>query len=177
MDATQFIYWSGIHPTTLEDGEFCPTFQLKQVAQEVAGVEALNYVSIWTELNSMKKKPESKKLNKVEMKRLKKEGDIDKILNCGKGSQYSDKVRFKYRCSKQWQEFQATKNETIRFCDACQENVYYCNDKKEADSHARQGHCIAISIKLSSDVYSQFTPNMMGRPDTDGLWASDIFDV
>ena len=101
---------------------------------------------------------------------------MSEIFNCGQAKQKEELVRFKYQCPKQWQELQETQNESVRFCDLCQENVFYCTDKKEADIHARQGHCIAIDRQLSSDVYNQYTPLTLGRPDTHGYWANDIFD-
>ncbi|MEM9510730.1 MAG: pentapeptide repeat-containing protein, partial [Cyanobacteria bacterium P01_E01_bin.35] len=101
---------------------------------------------------------------------------MSEILNCGRAKQKSELVRFSYQCPKQWNNLQATANESVRFCDACQEHVFYCTDKYEADQHARQGNCIAIASQLSSDIYNRFTPMMLGRPDTNGKWAKDIFN-
>ncbi|MEM9506484.1 MAG: tetratricopeptide repeat protein [Cyanobacteria bacterium P01_E01_bin.35] len=101
---------------------------------------------------------------------------MSEILNCGRAKQESELVRFSYQCPKQWNNLQVTANESVRFCDVCQENVFYCTDKQEADQHARQGHCIAIASQLSSDVYNRFTPMVVGRPDTIGLWAKDIYN-
>ena len=109
------------------------------------------------------------------------------ILNCGQGKQKSELVRFTYQCPKYWQKLQVTKNDSVRFCDACQENVYYCTDKQEAEQHARQGHCIAIASKLTAAVDRQYEKPqqdlVMGMlkpstilPEHSKAWAKDIFD-
>ena len=101
---------------------------------------------------------------------------IAKIFNCGKAKQEEELVRFTYKCPTHWNNLQKTNDNSVRFCDACQENVVYCVDKKEADIHARQGHCIAIDSQLAMDVYDCYTPMTLGRPNTNGHWANDIFD-
>lgn len=107
------------------------------------------------------------------------------ILNCGQAKQESELVRFSYQCPKSWNSLEATADDSIRFCDACQENVFYCTDKQEADRHARQGHCIAIASKLTTAVDNQYEkpqPPVMGimkadtLPEQSKAWAKDIFD-
>ncbi|MEM7757009.1 MAG: pentapeptide repeat-containing protein [Cyanobacteria bacterium P01_A01_bin.40] len=107
------------------------------------------------------------------------------ILNCGQAKQESELVRFDYQCPKYWDNLQATEDESIRFCDACQENVFYCSDKQEAEQHALQGHCIAIARKLTNAVDKQYKkphPPVMGMmkantlPEQKKAWAKDIFD-
>ena len=107
------------------------------------------------------------------------------ILNCGQGKQKSELVRFTYQCPKRWQNLQVTENDTVRFCNACQENVYYCTDKPQAEQHARQGHCIAIASELTTAVDEQYDdPNFMTmgvieiktRPEYSQAWGKDIFD-
>ena len=107
------------------------------------------------------------------------------ILNCGQAKQESELVRFTYQCPKYWQKLQKTESDSIRFCDACQENVYYCTDKKEAEQHARKGHCIAIASELTTAVDEQYDDSQymfMGivqaktRPEYSEAWGKDIFD-
>ncbi|MEM8721644.1 MAG: pentapeptide repeat-containing protein [Cyanobacteria bacterium P01_G01_bin.39] len=100
------------------------------------------------------------------------------ILNCGQGKQESELVRFTFQCPKLWQELQVTENDSVRFCDACQEKVFYCTDKQEAEQHARQGHCIAIASELTASVDHQYRTRrpVLGRPKHTKAWAKDIFD-
>ena len=114
------------------------------------------------------------------------------ILNCGQAKQESELVRFTYQCPKYWRSLQVTENNSVRFCDACQENVYYCTDKQEAEQHAHKGHCIAIA-KLAEGIASELTIAVdeqyddsqymfMGivqaktRPEYSEAWGKDIFD-
>ena len=78
------------------------------------------------------------------------------ILNCGQGKQESELVRFRYRCPKNWNTLQKTKSDSIRFCDACQENVYYCV-YGEIAHHIKQGHCVAIASKFICDANNQYS--------------------
>ena len=122
------------------------------------------------------------------------------ILNCGIAKQKSELVRFTYQCLKYWDTLEKAKNDSVRFCDACQENVYYCSDKQEAEEHARKGHCIAIAklaalkdtashkgiaSELTTAVDEQYDDSQymfMGivqaktRPEYSKAWGKDIFD-
>ena len=66
--------------------------------------------------------------------------DRPKIENC----QMSPAFRFK--CPKQWEALKVTGEPAVRHCDACDENVHYCHTLKEAQAHARQGHCVAVQL-------------------------------
>ena len=41
------------------------------------------------------------------------------ILNCGQAKLKSELVRFSYQCPKYWDNLQATKDDSVRFCNAC----------------------------------------------------------
>ena len=94
------------------------------------------------------------------------------ILNCGQGKQESELVRFRYRCPKNWNTLQKTKSDSIRFCDACQENVYYCV-YGEIAQHIKQGHCVAFSSKFVDNANTQHSN---GELDRDVASAWDIVE-
>lgn len=71
------------------------------------------------------------------------------IRNCGQAKQKLKVVRFTYKCPKNWNALQKTESDSVRFCDACQENVYYCTEPQEVNRHAHQGHCVAIASLMS----------------------------
>ena len=73
------------------------------------------------------------------------------IRNCGQAKQKSKIVRFTYQCPKYWDNLQATEDDSVRFCNACQESVYYCADPQEVNRHAYQGHCVAIASLTSHE--------------------------
>ena len=55
-------------------------------------------------------------------------------------------LSFDYLCDRQWQDLRSTEDRTVRFCDACQHNVHYCDTITEAREHAWEGHCIAVDL-------------------------------
>ena len=76
---------------------------------------------------------------------------------------------FAYECPKQWADLKATDRPTVRSCDACQQNVYFCESVVEARDHAEQGHCVAVNIPVRrspGDLAIQYmTMGMMLPPD------------
>lgn len=63
-----------------------------------------------------------------------------KIENCG--------VAFEFQCPKRWDKLRPTIREDVRFCDACQKEVYFCETMSEARVHAWQGNCVAVQLGL-----------------------------
>jgi len=59
------------------------------------------------------------------------------IQNCGS--------RFRFKCQKQWMELQSTENQFVRFCDACDQNVFYCHTKEELNERASKNQCVAFA--------------------------------
>lgn len=57
-------------------------------------------------------------------------------------------IRFKFLCPKQWQNLAPTSDATVRFCDTCQKNVYFCETIYEALDHAHAGDCVCVDIKV-----------------------------
>jgi uncharacterized protein (TIGR02996 family) len=56
--------------------------------------------------------------------------------------------QFAFKCPKQWENLRATDEPTVRHCEACQKDVYYCNTTREAYDHAQKGDCVAIASLL-----------------------------
>lgn len=63
--------------------------------------------------------------------------DRPRVENC-------DKL-FAFKCPKQWEKLKGTDDPTVRHCDACQKQVYYCNTMRQAYDHAQKGDCVAIA--------------------------------
>jgi uncharacterized protein (TIGR02996 family) len=73
------------------------------------------------------------------------------IENCpGKQSEPQTRasrlLRFDVLCDRRWENLQPTDDRAVRFCDACKQNVHYCETITEARRHAWDGHCIAVDI-------------------------------
>ena len=73
---------------------------------------------------------------------------MSNIFNCGQ-TKPEKLVSFSYECPKQWDILELTSKQSVQFCQVCQENVYYCINKEEAEQHANQGHCIVVEANLS----------------------------
>jgi uncharacterized protein (TIGR02996 family) len=66
--------------------------------------------------------------------------DKARIENCG--------VEFEFQCPKQWEELKPTETARVRFCDACQRNVYHCATVQEAQEHADRRECVAVDSRV-----------------------------
>lgn len=53
--------------------------------------------------------------------------------------------RFSYACPLQWESLTPTDQPTVRHCDSCQQEVFFCETINEANTYARAGFCVAIS--------------------------------
>ncbi len=62
-------------------------------------------------------------------------------------------IKFRKKCPQIWEQLRATENETIRFCEACNKNVYLANTDKEAINFAEQGYCIAKEQTIKKQTY------------------------
>jgi uncharacterized protein (TIGR02996 family) len=74
-------------------------------------------------------------------------------------------LRFDFLCDRRWEELRPTDDRAIRSCDACQQNVHYCDTITEASRHADSGHCIAVDlgvIRREGDLDSMGM--WLGRP-------------
>jgi uncharacterized protein (TIGR02996 family) len=49
-------------------------------------------------------------------------------------------------CDRHWEDLRPTEKRTVRFCDACQQHVHYCDTIIEARQHAAQHHCVAVDL-------------------------------
>jgi uncharacterized protein (TIGR02996 family) len=84
--------------------------------------------------------------------------DRSAIESCG--------LQFQFQCPKQWEKLRPTGCGTVRFCEACQRRVYYCHSVKQAEKHARRGHCVAVDSTL------QRKPGDLGQVIALGVIAS-----
>jgi uncharacterized protein (TIGR02996 family) len=61
-------------------------------------------------------------------------------------SQRFSLATFNYVCDRCWEDLRTTDDRAVRFCDACQHDVHYCDTIGEARKHASAGHCIAVDL-------------------------------
>jgi type IV pilus assembly protein PilB len=81
------------------------------------------------------------------------------------------RLRFQFKCPKDWDALQETAEVGVRFCGECHKQVYLCQSKQEAAQHAMAGHCVAlpagfVSLKdfqlqgheLDMSLFERFVP-------------------
>jgi uncharacterized protein (TIGR02996 family) len=64
--------------------------------------------------------------------------DRPRIVNC-------DRPHFRFQCPKKWEQLDPTEDDAVRFCETCQQKVYFCSSVQEAGEHARRDDCVAIT--------------------------------
>jgi uncharacterized protein (TIGR02996 family) len=75
-------------------------------------------------------------------------------------------LAFELPCPKEWGSLAPTGRDDVRFCDACSQHVYYCDDIEQARSYARGGNCVAVDVAVPRLPDDLSAPRMirMGRP-------------
>jgi uncharacterized protein (TIGR02996 family) len=58
------------------------------------------------------------------------------------------RMQFQFECPKQWERLTPTADDKVRFCNSCKKNVHYCDTLQEAQTHAANGNCVAVSLGL-----------------------------
>ncbi len=82
--------------------------------------------------------------------------------------------RFDFICDKTWKDMKPTGDPTVRNCESCKENVYFCDNIMDVRDHAHNGHCVAVDlgvIRREDDTVSEFA--IFGRPSKEHLAAED----
>lgn len=59
------------------------------------------------------------------------------------------RVQFQFECPKQWSRLKPTDDPKVRFCNTCKKNVHYCDTLEEAQNHAGNGNCVALTVALT----------------------------
>jgi uncharacterized protein (TIGR02996 family) len=89
--------------------------------------------------------------------------------------QHAMGVQFYYLCERRWENLQPTADRALRFCDACRQNVHYCDTITEARMRAQNGHCIAVDlgvIRRERDLGPLV--QVMGRPSRQAVWPDPV---
>ena len=65
-----------------------------------------------------------------------------KIRNC----------KFGFRCDKTWGDLATTRNQAIRFCGVCRQNVHYVHQESELLEAIKLNRCVAL-VCQSNEIY------------------------
>ena len=53
--------------------------------------------------------------------------------------------QFAFKCEVVWENLEQKRSKKIRFCKACEKNVYFCDSDYELAEKIRQNRCVAIN--------------------------------
>ena len=83
-----------------------------------------------------------------------------KIECCGSKIEENDanpdrrpSLNWNYVCDRMWEDLTPTADSRLRFSQSCQHNVHYCDNIDDARSHASQGHCVAVDLRVRRTVH------------------------
>ena len=51
---------------------------------------------------------------------------------------------FGVKCTAQWDDLEDTDDFSVKFCQYCQKEIYYCSDDEELVKSVRLNRCVAI---------------------------------
>ena len=75
-------------------------------------------------------------------------------------------LAFELPCPKEWGALAPGARDGVRFCETCQQQVFYCESLDEAQAHARRGECVALDAAVPrrpGDLVERPVFAMMGR--------------
>lgn len=59
---------------------------------------------------------------------------------------------FRFKCPKQWDALKPTDNEDQRYCNECNQIVYFCHTPDELMAAIQANRCVAIRVETPSGV-------------------------
>lgn len=68
-------------------------------------------------------------------------------------------VQMEVDCPLVWENLEKTKNEKIRFCNSCKQNITHVQNNKELDQAIKLGKCVMFQTKDIEDL-----TNVKGKP-------------
>ncbi len=84
---------------------------------------------------------------------------------CG-GAEVSWRLRFEFVCDKTWADLDATDDHQVRHCATCLQHVHFCESLDQARDHAREGHCVAVTLGVNrrkGDLGPPMTMSLISR--------------
>jgi uncharacterized protein (TIGR02996 family) len=123
---------------------------------DAVSVKRAEFLRVTVEIAVSKKGRGWKKARRRRLQELAAKLDTDwlalvsrlKVENCRGKHPRLRSLRFDFVCGRRWEEMQPTEDTAVRFCNACEENVHYCDTIHEARQHAETGHCIAVDLGI-----------------------------
>lgn len=79
-------------------------------------------------------------------------------------------------CDQAWGQLAHTGQALVRHCAKCGTDVYQVRTRKDAENHARAGHCIAAIDEAARAIHASVgdTRGVVGRPHAPSYWAKQL---
>lgn len=82
---------------------------------------------------------------------------------------------FEFQCTKQWDALTETSDKSVRFCNQCDHNVYFCSTDEQILKAGSEGKCIAYEASAGTDSISI---KLVGKPSTSKRQSfNEIFEM
>jgi uncharacterized protein (TIGR02996 family) len=92
------------------------------------------------------------------------------IEGCGKSVGEARQLRFDFVCDKTWADMRPTDDKSVRHCEACRKDVYYCDNLADAREHSQEGRCIAVDLGIIRHERDLVPRTMfLGRPSKEAV--------
>jgi uncharacterized protein (TIGR02996 family) len=92
------------------------------------------------------------------------------IEGCARSAGSDWSLRFEFVCDRTWADMKPTGDNNVRHCEACSENVYFCDNLADARQHAEAGCCIAVDLGVIRRDGDLRPPRMfLGRPSRESV--------
>lgn len=100
------------------------------------------------------------------------------IESCARTDARGFGFNFDLLCDKTWADLGPTDQASVRHCQECQHQVYFCDNLADAREHAQEGHCIAVDLGIIRRDNDLQAPRMfLGRPSAETVRQTYEEDV
>jgi uncharacterized protein (TIGR02996 family) len=139
---------------------------------EEHGDPRAEFLRLEVELCEMPERHPNRAQVRERLKSLWQEFDADWLASVNRSP--VEGCRFRFKCPKKWPQLQETDNRSVRFCEECRREVFYCKSAEDARYYIGLGFCVAV------DAQVERTPGDIGdvveQDVTLGLLAADEED-
>ena len=71
---------------------------------------------------------------------------------------------FSFKCEQKWEEMQITKRQDVKFCLACQKEVFFCSTDKQLKDAIVLNRCISIEyVEQTNNQIIRLTGSPVGN--------------
>ena len=72
-------------------------------------------------------------------------------MTSGDSTDWNDEARisceFRFKCPKDWRRLERTERDEVRYCQACEREVYLAATQEALAQHKALGHCVAVPLR------------------------------